>query len=70
MTENLTKEDKIIFKDFLTVRELMLYMGVGPEQITKWVYEGLPQYRFGNRVLYNKQDLYEFMQRFKFTTEK
>lgn len=68
MAENLTKEDKIIFKDFLTVRELMLYMGVGPEQITKWVYEGLPQYRFGNRVLYNKQDMYEFMQRFKFTT--
>jgi excisionase family DNA binding protein len=70
MTEYLTQQEKIIFKDFLTVRELMLYMGVGHEQITKWVYEGLPQYRFGNRVLYNKQDLYEFMQRFKFTTEK
>lgn len=70
MTEKITQTEKIVFKDFLTVRELMMYMGVGSEQITKWVYEGLPQYRFGNRVLYNKQDLYEFMQRFKFTTEK
>lgn len=70
MTEKITQTEKIIFKDFLTVRELMLYMSVGPDQITKWVYEGLPQYRFGSRVLYNKQDLYEFMQRYKFTTEK
>lgn len=70
MTEKITQTEKIVFKDFLTVRELMMYMGVGSEQIAKWVYEGLPQYRFGSRVLYNKQDLYEFMQRYKFTTEK
>lgn len=70
MTEKITETEKIVFKDFLTKRELMMYMGVGHDQITNWVCEGLPQYRFGSRVLYNKQDLYEFMQRFKFTTEK
>lgn len=49
-------------KDFLSIREVCAYLGIGQDKVYKMVEEGLPRYGLvGKNVYYYKEDIKNFI---------
>lgn len=57
--------DCIKIKEYLSLKEACLYMGIGIGTLYKWLEEGLSYYKYGRRRFIKKSDIDEFMLEYK-----